>query len=65
MWWNFSSHLPYHLSEMNENMLKIQNEFYGNQDFVSRLQHQPKIRHTTNFKGICKSHGATLKTGTF
>lgn len=52
--------------KMNENMVKIQNEFYGNNDFgiasfsINPTHDTPKI-----LKEYAKSHGATLKNWNF
>ncbi|HEY9220996.1 MAG TPA: SCO family protein [Lutibacter sp.] len=52
--------------KMNENMLKIQNEFYGNQDFgIASFSINPKYDTPQILKEYAKSHGATLKNWNF
>ncbi|MDO9273928.1 MAG: SCO family protein [Lutibacter sp.] len=52
--------------KMNENMLKIQNEFYGNQDFgIVSFSINPKHDTPQILKEYAKSHGATLKNWNF
>jgi protein SCO1/2 len=52
--------------KMNENMLKIQNEFYGNQDFgIASFSINPKYDTPLILKEYAKSHGATLKNWNF
>ncbi|VAW21164.1 Cytochrome oxidase biogenesis protein Sco1/SenC/PrrC, thiol-disulfide reductase involved in Cu(I) insertion into CoxII Cu(A) center [hydrothermal vent metagenome] len=52
--------------KMNENMVKIQNKFYGNNEFgiasfsINPTHDTPKI-----LKEYAKSHGATLKNWNF
>ncbi len=52
--------------KMNESMLKIQNEFYGNQDFgIASFSINPKYDTPQILKEYAKSHGATLKNWNF
>ena len=52
--------------KMNENMVKIQNEFYGNIDFgILSFSINPKYDTPQILKDYAKSHGATLKTWNF
>ena len=52
--------------KMNENMLKIQNEFYGNLDFgIASFSINPKYDTPQILKEYAKSHGATLKNWNF
>ena len=52
--------------KMNENMLKIQNEFYGNQDFgIASFSINPKYDTPQILKEYAKSHSATLKNWNF
>lgn len=52
--------------KMNENMLKIQNEFYGNLDFgIASFSINPKHDTPEILKEYAKSHGATLKNWNF
>lgn len=51
---------------MNENMVKIQNEFYGNLDFgIASFSINPKHDTPEILKAYAKDHGATLKTWNF
>ena len=51
---------------MNENMVKIQNEFYGNLDFgIASFSINPKHDTPEILKQYAKDHGATLKTWNF
>lgn len=51
---------------MNENMVKIQNEFYGNLNFgIASFSINPKHDTPEILKEYAKSHGATLKTWNF
>ncbi len=51
---------------MNENMVKIQNEFYGNLDFgIASFSINPKFDTPEILKAYAKNHGATLKTWNF
>ena len=51
---------------MNENMVKIQNEFYGNLDFgIASFSINPKFDTPEILKAYAKNHGATLKTWHF
>lgn len=52
--------------KMNENMVKVQNEFYGNLDFgIVSFSINPKYDTPSILKEYAKSHGATLKTWNF
>ncbi|PKP13935.1 MAG: SCO family protein [Bacteroidetes bacterium HGW-Bacteroidetes-3] len=52
--------------KMNESMLKIQNEFYGNQDFgIASFSINPKNDTPAVLKEYAKTHGATLKNWNF
>ena len=52
--------------KMNENMVKIQNKFYGNIDFgIVSFSINPKHDTPQILKAYAKSHGATLKTWNF
>lgn len=52
--------------KMNENMVKVQNEFYGNLDFgIASFSINPKYDTPSILKEYAKSHGATLKTWNF
>ena len=52
--------------KMNESMLKIQNEFYGNVDFgIASFSINPKYDTPQILKEYAKSHGATLKNWNF
>ena len=52
--------------KMNESMLKIQNEFYGNQDFgIASFSINPKNDTPEILKEYAKTHGATLKNWNF
>lgn len=52
--------------KMNENMVKIQNEFYANQDFgIVSFSINPKYDTPKILKEYAKSHGATLKNWNF
>lgn len=52
--------------KMNENMVKIQNKFYGNIDFgIVSFSINPKYDTPQILKDYAKSHGATLKTWNF
>mgnify|MGYP002795157471 CR=1 FL=1 len=52
--------------KMNESMLKIQNEFYGNQDFgIASFSINPKYDTPEILKEYAKTHGATLKNWNF
>lgn len=52
--------------KMNENMVKIQNEFYGNLDFgIASFSINPKYDTPSILKEYAKSHGANLKTWNF
>jgi protein SCO1/2 len=52
--------------KMNESMLKIQNEFYGNQDFgIASFSINPKHDTPDILKEYAKTHGATLKNWNF
>ena len=51
---------------MNENMLKIQNEFYGNLDFgIASFSINPKYDTPEILKDYAKSHGATSQNWNF
>ena len=51
---------------MTENMVKIQNEFYGNLDFgIASFSINPKNDTPEILKQYAKDHGATLKTWNF
>jgi len=51
---------------MNENMLKIQNEFYGNLDFgIASFSINPKHDTHEILKEYAKSHGATSQNWNF
>lgn len=51
---------------MNENMVKIQNEYYGNLNFgIASFSINPKHDTPEILKEYAKSHGATLKTWNF
>ena len=51
---------------MNENMVKIQNEFYGNLDFgIVSFSINPKYDTPEVLKQYAKDHGATLKNWNF
>ena len=51
---------------MNENMVKIQNEFYGNLDFgIASFSINPDYDTPEILKAYAKSHGATLKNWHF
>jgi protein SCO1/2 len=51
---------------MNENMVKIQNEFYGNLDFgIASFSINPKYDTPEILKQYAKDHGATLKNWNF
>ncbi len=51
---------------MNENMVKIQNEFYANPDFgIVSFSINPKHDTPKVLKEYAKSHGATLKNWNF
>jgi protein SCO1/2 len=52
--------------KMNENMVKIQNEFYGNLDFgIASFSINPKHDTPEILSAYAKNHGATLKTWNF
>ena len=52
--------------KMNENMVKVQNEFYGNLDFgIASFSINPKYDTPSILKEYAKAHGATLKTWNF
>jgi protein SCO1/2 len=52
--------------KMNENMVKIQNEFYGNINFgIVSFSINPKYDTPQILKDYAKTHGATLKTWNF
>ncbi len=52
--------------KMNENMLKIQNEFYGNLDFgIASFSINPKYDTPQILKEYAESHGATSKNWNF
>jgi protein SCO1/2 len=52
--------------KMNENMVKIQNEFYGNLDFgIASFSINPSFDSPEILKAYAKEHGATLKTWNF
>ncbi len=52
--------------KMNENMVKLQNEFYGNLDFgIASISINPEYDTPEILKEYAKSHGATLKTWNF
>lgn len=52
--------------KMTESMLKIQNEFYGNQDFgIASFSINPKHDTPEILKEYAKSHRATLKNWNF
>jgi len=52
--------------KMNENMVKVQNEFYGNLDFgIASFSINPKYDTPSILKEYAKTHGATLKTWNF
>ena len=52
--------------KMNENMVKIQNKFYGNIDFgIVSFSINPKYDTPQILKDYARSHGATLKTWNF
>ncbi|MDV7186878.1 SCO family protein [Lutibacter sp. TH_r2] len=51
---------------MNENMVKIQDEFYGNLDFgIASFSINPEYDSPEILKAYAKSHGATLKNWHF
>jgi len=51
---------------MNENMVKIQDEFYGNLDFgIASFSINPKHDTPDILKAYAKDHGATLKNWNF
>jgi len=51
---------------MNENMVKIQKEYYGNPNFgIASFSINPKHDTPEILKAYAKSHGATLKTWNF
>jgi len=52
--------------KMNENMVKLQNKFYGNIDFgIVSFSINPKHDTPQVLASYAKSHGATLKTWNF
>lgn len=52
--------------KMNENMLKIQNEFYGNLDFgIASFSINPKYDTPQILKEYAETHGATSKNWNF
>ena len=52
--------------KMNENMVKIQNEYYGNINFgIASFSINPEYDTPTILKEYAKSHGATLKNWNF
>ena len=52
--------------KMNENMVKIQNEFYGNLDFgIASFSINPKYDTPGILKQYATDHGATLKNWNF
>ncbi len=52
--------------KMNENMVKLQNEFYGNLDFgIASFSINPDYDTPKILKEYAKSHGATLKNWQF
>jgi protein SCO1/2 len=52
--------------KMNENMVKIQNKFYGNLDFgIASFSINPKHDTPEILKNYAQLHGATLKTWNF
>tara|TARA_R110001583_G_scaffold177176_2_gene332181 strand:+ start:3909 stop:4592 length:684 start_codon:yes stop_codon:yes gene_type:complete len=52
--------------KMNENMVKIQNEFYANQDFgIASFSINPTHDSPEILKQYAKDHGATLKNWNF
>lgn len=52
--------------KMNENMVKLQNEFYGNLDFgIASFSINPKHDTPEVLKQYAKNHGATLKNWNF
>lgn len=52
--------------KMNENMLKIQNEFYGNLDFgIASFSINPKFDTPEILKEYAETHGATSKNWNF
>lgn len=52
--------------KMNENMVKIQNKFYGNLDFgIASFSINPKYDTPEILKNYAQLHGATLKTWNF
>lgn len=52
--------------KMNENMLKIQNEFYGNLDFgIASFSINPKYDTPQILKEYAEKHGATSKNWNF
>ena len=52
--------------KMNENMVKLQNEFYGNLDFgIASFSINPEYDTPKILKEYAKSHGATLKNWHF
>ena len=52
--------------KMNENMLKIQNEFYGNLDFgIASFSINPKYDTPKILKEYAETHGATSKNWNF
>lgn len=52
--------------KMNENMVIIQNKFYGNLDFgIASFSINPKHDTPEILKNYAQSHGATLKTWNF
>ena len=51
---------------MNENMVKIQNEFYGNSNFgIASFSINPEYDTPKILKAYAKDHGATLKNWNF
>jgi len=52
--------------KMNENMVKVQNEFYGNLDFgIASFSINPKYDTPSILKEYAKSNGATLRNWNF
>ncbi|SDW35778.1 protein SCO1/2 [Lutibacter oricola] len=52
--------------KMNENMVKIQNKFYGNLDFgIASFSINPEYDTPKILKAYAKHHGATLKNWNF
>ena len=52
--------------KMNENMVKLQNEYYGNLDFgIASFSINPEYDTPEILKEYAKNHGATLKTWNF